>query len=122
MKKKFVSWVSLIVAIAFLAGCSTLSVEIPKGMYVSTGDYHEDVRTVGIIQESVTVFAPLFIYNMNTARTRLYKGLINKAERMGAEGITNVEVYWKLSPFSVFTLLLLSPIITFYAEGVVIDK
>ena len=56
---------TLVAAGLFLAGCSTLDVRAPDGMFLSTGDYVQGSRTLGVIQESATVFAPLFLIDIN---------------------------------------------------------
>lgn len=104
-----------------LAGCSTLNVNTPDGMFLSTGDYVAGVKTLGVIQESSTVFAPLFIYDINKINQKLYERLIQRVKDAGADGITNVHFYSKLSPLSYLSVFIL-PVFDFYVEGIAIKK
>jgi hypothetical protein len=115
-----------VVVLAMMSGCSTLSVKIPDGMYVSMGDYNDGVRTDGIIQVQTTAWTPLFVlYDISKVRQDLYKALLDKAGSLhGITGITNVTFYSKPSILSV-----LAPVtlgigiwIDYYAEGVVITR
>lgn len=105
-----------------VSGCSTLSVSIPRGMYVSTGDYSEGVRTVGIMQAKTSVIAPLAIVDINKVHERLYKKIIEKADSSGYDGLTNLQIYWKPSPWSYLTIFVATVVLDFYVEGVVIDE
>jgi len=108
--------------VLLLAGCSTLNVKTPDGMFLSTGDYVAGVKTLGIIQESTTVFAPLFIFDLNKINQGLYEKLIDRVKEAGADGLTNVRFYWKPSPLTYFSLFIVSGVFDFYAEGVAIKK
>ena len=105
-----------------LAGCSTLSVQAPPNMFVSTGDYVPGIRTMGIIQEKSTVWAPLFFVDVNKVHEQLYKALISKAQDAGANGVTDIKFSWKPSPLSYVTIWILTPVLDFYVEGVAIKK
>ena len=105
-----------------LAGCATLEVPAPPGMFLSTGDYVPGIRTLGIIQESTTVFAPLFIINTNKVNQILYEALIRKAQAAGADGVTSIRFSWKPSPLMYFTLFIASGFFDYYIEGVAIKK
>jgi hypothetical protein len=109
----------VLVVLAF-AGCSTLNVNTPNGMFLSTGDYVAGVRTLGVIQESTTVFAPLFIFDLNSINQGLYERLIQRVKDAKADGITNVRFYWKPSPLTYLTLAIASGVFEFYAEGIAI--
>ena len=111
----------LSLVIFLLTGCSTLSVQAPPGMFVSTGDYVPGIRTMGIIQEKTRVWAPLFMIDVNQVHERLYKQLIDKAEAVGADGVTNIRFSWKPSPISYFTIVFLTPVLDFYVEAVAIE-
>jgi len=119
-----VSALSLVLVVAVASGCSTLSVRIPKDMYVSMGDYVEGIRTEGIIQVHQQVWTPFFVlYDASKVRENLYKELLNKANSMvGIDGITNVTFYSKPSPWTVLLPVTLGVGIwvDYYAEGVVI--
>jgi hypothetical protein len=105
-----------------LAGCSTLNVNTPDGMFLSTGDYVSGVKTLGVIQESTTVFAPLFIFDISGINQGLYERLIERVKAAGADGITNVRFYWKPSPLTYLSLAIASGVFDFYAEGIAIKK
>jgi hypothetical protein len=105
-----------------LAGCSTLNVNTPDGMFLSTGDYVAGVKTLGVIQESTTVFAPLFIFDLNSINQGLYERLIQRVKDAKADGITNVRFYWKPSPLTYLSLAIASGVFEFYAEGIAIKK
>jgi hypothetical protein len=105
-----------------LTGCSTLNVKTPDGMFLSTGDYVPGVKTLGVIQESTTVFAPLFIFDLNGIYQGLYQRLIDRVKAAGADGLTNVHFYWKPSPLTYVTLAIASGVFDFYAEGIAIKK
>lgn len=105
-----------------LAGCSTLNVNTPDGMFLSTGDYVSGVKTLGVIQESTTVFAPLFIFDISGINQGLYERLIERVKTAGADGITNVRFYWKPSPLTYLSLAIASGVFDFYAEGIAIKK
>ncbi|HET6452436.1 MAG TPA: hypothetical protein VFI08_14050 [Spirochaetia bacterium] len=109
-------------ALVALAGCSTLNVKTPDGMFLSTGDYVSGIKTLGVIQESKTVFAPLFIFDLNSINQELYERLIDRVKAAGADGITNVRFYWKPSPLTYVTLAIASGVFDFYAEGIAIKK
>ncbi|MBN2873878.1 MAG: hypothetical protein JXM71_02190 [Spirochaetales bacterium] len=114
----------LLIALATLGACSTLSVKIPQDMYVSSGDYVEGVRTEGIIQVQTRAWTPFFVlYDASEVRESLYKKLLAKADSMvGVDGITNVSFYSKPSPLSVLLPFTFGVgiWIDYYAEGVVI--
>jgi len=112
---------SFFAAVLMLSGCSTLAVKVPRGMFVSTGDYVKGIRTLGIIQEQKTIIAPLFLVDINKVHEELFKKLIDKADGIGADGVSNIAFSWKPSPFSYFLLPLLTPVLDFYIEGVAID-
>lgn len=111
-------------ALGALSGCSTLSVRVPDGMYVSMGDYVEGVKTEGIIQVHTRAWTPFFVlYDASKIREGLYKQLLAKADGMvGVDGITNVTFYSKPSPWSVLLPFTFGVGIwvDYYAEGVVI--
>ena len=112
---------TLLAAVLMLSGCSTLAVKVPRGMFVSTGDYVKGVRTLGIIQEQKTIIAPLFLMDINKVHQELFKRLIDKADNIGADGVSNIAFSWKPSPFSYLSLPLLTLVLDFYIEGVAID-
>jgi hypothetical protein len=105
-----------------MAGCSTLNVTTPDGMFLSTGDYVPGVKTLGVIQESTTVFAPLFIFDISSINQGLYERLIDRVKAAGADGVTNVHFYWKPSPLTYLSLAIVSGVFDFYAEGIAIKK
>lgn len=105
-----------------LAGCSTLNVKTPDGMFLSTGDYVPGIKTLGVIQESTTVFAPLLIFDLNKINQGLYERLIDRVKAAGADGLTNVRFHWKPSPLTYLTLAIASGVFEFYAEGIAIKK
>lgn len=109
-----------------LAGCSTLSVKIPGGTYLSSGDYVEGIQTEGIVQVHVQAWTPFFVlYDASKIRETLYKKLLDKVDDMvGVDGITNVQFYSKPSPWSVLMPFTLGAGIwvDHYAEGVVFTK
>lgn len=125
MKTSRIALVSLsALALALLAGCSSLSVRIPDGMFVSSGDYVAGVRTEGIVQVHRQAWTPFFVlYDASKVREALYKELLFKVDSMvGVDGITNVSFYSKPSPLSVLAPFTLGVGIwvDHYAEGVVI--
>jgi hypothetical protein len=105
-----------------IAGCSTLDVTVPNGMFLSTGDYVPGIRTLGVIQESSTVFAPLFLIDLNKVNQGLYERLIARAQSLGANGVTDVKFSWKPSPFTYLTVVIASGVFDFYVEGIAIKK
>jgi hypothetical protein len=105
-----------------LAGCSTLNVTTPDGMFLSSGDYVSGVKTIGVIQESTTVFAPLLIFDLNKINQKLYERLIQRVKDAGADGIMDVRFSWKLSPLTWASAFILSGVFDFYAEGIAIKK
>ena len=109
-------------AVVTLAGCSTLNVKTPDGMFLSTGDYVNGVKTLGVIQESTTVFAPLFIFDLNQINQGLYERLIDRVKAAGADGVMDVRFYWKPSPLTYLSLAIASGVFDFYAEGIAIKK
>jgi hypothetical protein len=118
-------WISMGLAAAaltvlLLAGCATLDVTAPPGMFVSTGDFVPGVKTLGIIQEQTTVFAPLFLMDINRVNQGLYDALIKKAQAVGANGLTNIRFSWKPSPLTWLTFYIVSGVFDFYIEGVAI--
>ncbi|THB63283.1 MAG: hypothetical protein D6B26_06175 [Spirochaetaceae bacterium] len=124
MRKTTTFVLLILMSVLFLSSCSTLSVKIPSGTYISSGDYVENVRTKGIIQVYERVWTPFFVlYDASKVRENLYKKLIEEAREMrGIDGVTNVTFYSKPSPWSV-----LMPVtfgigvwVDHYAEGVAI--
>jgi hypothetical protein len=105
-----------------LAGCATLDVTTPPGMFVSTGDFVPGVKTLGIIQEQTTVFAPLFLMDINKVNQGLYEAIIKKAQAVGANGLTNIRFSWKISPLTYFSMIVVSGVFDFYVEGVAIKQ
>ncbi len=105
-----------------LAGCATLDVRFPDGMFVSTGDYVPGIKTMGIVQEQTTVFAPLFLFDINGVYQGLYNALIRKAQAVGADGVTDIHFSWKISPFTYFSAFIISGVFDYYVEGVAIKK
>src|SRR5208337_1466304 len=97
-----------VVLLLTLVGCSTLNVKTPDGMFLSTGDYVSGVKTLGVIQESTTVFAPLFIFDLSKINQGLYERLINRVKSAGADGVMDVRFYWKPSPLTYFSLVIAS--------------
>ena len=123
MKKKATALVFTILILLFVfSSCSSLAVRAPRGLYLSTGDYVPGIRTMGIIQEKKTVFAPLFLIDINKVHQDLYEKLIVQAEKAGADGVTNITFSWKPSPFTYFSLFVVSGVIDFYIEGVAIKE
>jgi hypothetical protein len=115
--------VALAVAVVLLlGGCATLDVKVPNGMYLSTGDYVPGIRTLGVIQESTTIFAPLFLIDVNKVNQKLYEALIDRVQKLGADGVTNVKFGWKPSPLTYFSLFIVSGVFDFYVEGIAIKK
>jgi hypothetical protein len=108
--------------IVFLAGCSTLDVKVPDGMFLSTGDYVPGIKTLGVIQESTTIFAPLFLFDINRVYSGLYQALIKRVQDAGADGVTDVHFSWKPSPFTYLTVAIASGVFDFYVEGIAIKK
>ena len=105
-----------------LAGCSTLNVTTPEGMFLSTGDYVPGIRTLGVIQESTTVIAPLLIFDVNQINQQLYQRLIQRVKDAGADGIMDVRFYSKVSSFTLLSAFVLTGVLDFYAEGIAIKK
>lgn len=103
-----------------LAGCSTLSVRAPQGMYLSTGDYVPGVQTLGIVQAHKVVFAPLFFVDLNAVHQDLYNTLLDKARAAGANGLTNVKFSFAFSPVTYLSAAILSGVFDYYIEGVAI--
>jgi len=125
MERRIVRAAVVMAAAAFLlalSGCATLSVQAPPGMFVSTGDYVPGIRTMGIIQESKTVIAFLFVFDLNSVYQDLYNQLIQKGQAVGADGITNIRFTWKPSPWTYLTLPIATGVFDFYIEGVAIKK
>ncbi len=125
MKKRTIRTAMLIAGIAILmtlAGCATLNVTAPPGMFVSTGDYVPGIRTMGVIQESETVWAFLFIFDLNKVYQDLYNKLIQHGQAVGADGITNIHFTWKPSPIMYLTVAIATGVFDFYIEGVAIKK
>ncbi len=121
MKVKII--VLFILVVIFSTGCSTLAVKAPAGMFVSTGDYVEGIKTLGVIQAHKTVFAPLFIFDINKVQQRLYEDLIEQAMELGADGVTNMQFSWKLSPTTYLSMFVISGVFDFYIEGIaIVDK
>ena len=112
--------VALLLVLLAASGCSTLAVTAPRDMFVSTGDYVPGIRTLGIVQEKKTVFAPLFIVDVNKVHQRLYEELIESARSSGATGVTNIRFSWKPSPLTYPALFIASGVLDFYVEGVAI--
>jgi hypothetical protein len=122
MVLRVVCFAGLAAALGLLAGCSTLDVPIPGSMFLSNGDYVPGVRTMGIIQEKTSVFAPLFIVDTNKVNQTLYQKLIAKAQAVGADGVTNVHFTWAPSPLMGLTVFIASGWFDYYIEGVAIKK
>jgi hypothetical protein len=123
MKRTLVlSAVGAVVVLLALAGCSTLNVNTPDGMFLSTGDYVSGVKTIGVIQESTTVIAPLLIFDMNKINQRLYERLIQRVKDAGADGIMDVHFYSKPSSFTLLSVFVLTGVFDFYAEGIAFKK
>src|SRR5512137_1573741 len=95
-------------AFVFLTGCSTLDVRFPGDLYVSTGDYVPGVTTLGLIQETTVVFAPLFIVDINKVNQALYEKLIKRVQALGADGITDIRFYQRVSPLTWGTVFIAS--------------
>ena len=112
----------LAAVLGLLAGCSTLDVTIPGNLFLSNGDYVPGIRTMGIIQEKTSVFAPLFIVDTNKVNQTLYQKLIAKAQGVGADGVTNVHFSWAPSPLMGLTVFIASGWFDYYIEGVAIKK
>ncbi|HUJ76908.1 MAG TPA: hypothetical protein VL359_18735 [bacterium] len=122
--KRYLAWGAMgavLLALLLLAGCSTLNVTTPDGMFLSTGDYVPGVKTLGVIQESTTVVAPIFIYDINKIDQGLYERLIQRVKDAGADGIMDVRFYSKLSPLSYLSAFIV-PVFDFYAEGIAFKK
>ena len=125
MSRRFIIRTGLMVCVVFtlfLAGCSTLDVRVPDGMFLSTGDYVPGIKTLGVIQESTTVFAPLFLLDINSVYQGLYEALIRRVKALGADGVTDVHFVWKPSPFTYLTVVIASGVFDFYVEGIAIKK
>ncbi len=112
----------VLAVLMLLAGCSTLDVRFPTGMFMSTGDYVPGIKTLGVIQEKTSVFAPLFLIDINKVNQALYQKLIDKAKGVGADGVTNVRFSWAPSPFMALSVVILSGWFDFYVEGIAIQK
>jgi hypothetical protein len=97
-------------------------VTIPGNMFLSNGDYVPGVKTMGIIQEKTSVFALLFIVDTNKVNQTLYQKLIEKAQAVGADGVTNVHFSWAPSPLMGLTIFIASGWFDYYIEGVAIKK
>ena len=111
-----------ILLVVILGGCSSLSVRAPRGMFISTGDYVPGIQTLGIIQEKERVWAPLFIVDINKVHQKLYEKLIDKAQNLGADGVTNIKFSWKPAPLTYPALFILTGVFDFYIEGVAIKE
>jgi hypothetical protein len=112
-----------VAAVLLLAGCSTLAVKAPSGMFLSTGSYVPDVQTLGIVQARRTVIAPLFFFvDLNKVHQELYRELISKARAAGADGLTNITFTWSVSPYTYLSVFLASGVFDYYIEGVAIKK
>ncbi len=125
MKRRIATAAGLLAGAALLlllAGCSTLDVKTPDGMFLSTGDYVPGIKTLGVIQESTTVFAPLFLVDINAVHQKLYQALIGRVQDAGADGVTDVTFSWKISPFTYITAVIISGVFDFYVEGIAIKK
>lgn len=125
MRKRMIRAAMLVAGLAFLmalAGCATLNVQAPPGMFVSSGDYVPGIRTLGIIQESKTVIAFLFVFDLNSVYQDLYNKLIQKGQAVGADGITNIRFTWKPSPWTYLSIAIATGVFDFYIEGVAIKK
>ncbi|HTO22452.1 MAG TPA: hypothetical protein VMF68_07505 [Spirochaetia bacterium] len=122
--KRYLAWGALgavLLTMLLLAGCSTLNVTTPDGMFLSTGDYVPGVKTLGVIQEKSTVVAPIFIYDLNKINQALYERLIQRVKDAGADGIMDVRFSSKLSPLSYLSVFIV-PVFDFYAEGIAFKK
>ena len=123
--KRNLAWGALgavLLAVMLLAGCSTLNVTTPDGMFLSTGDYVPGIRTLGVIQESTTVIAPLLIFDVNKINQTLYERLIQRVKDAGADGIMDVRFYSKVSTFTALSAFVLTGVLDFYAEGIAFKK
>ena len=109
-------------ALLLLVGCSTLNVTTPPGMFLSTGDYVPGVKTLGVIQESTTVIAPLLIFDVNKINQELYERLIQRVKNAGADGIMDVRFSSKTSSFTLLSVFVLTGVFDFYAEGIAFKK
>ncbi len=108
--------------LVLLAGCSTLDVKFPGNLFISTGDYVPGVRTLGVIQEKTSVFAPLFLVDINKVNQGLYQKLVERAQAAGADGVTNVRFSWAPSPLMALSVVIVSGWFDFYVEGIAIKK
>ena len=113
---------TIVAVLSLLAGCATLDVKVPGGMFLSTGDYVPNIRTLGVIQEKTSVFAPLFLVDINRVNQDLYLKLIERARAIGADGVSNVRFTWAPSPFMALSILIASGWFDYYAEGIAIKK
>jgi len=112
-----------VAAVLLLAGCSSLAVKAPSGMFLSTGSYVPGVKTLGIVQARKTVIAPLFFFvDLNKIHQQLYHELIAKATAAGADGLTNITFTWSVSPYTYLSVFLASGVFDYYIEGVAIKK
>ena len=113
-----------VMALLVLGSCTTLSVTTPDNLFLSSGDYVENIKTEGIIQAHVTAWTPFIIlFDESKIREDLYKKLIEKVNALvGVDGITNVTFYSKPSVLSILAIpsFGIGIWVDYYAEGVVI--
>jgi hypothetical protein len=119
---RIVGIAGVVAALMLLAGCATLDVRVPSGMFMSTGDYVPGITTLGVIQEKMSVFAPLFLFDVNKVNQTLYQKIIDKARAVGADGVTNVRFSWKPAPLMALTVFVASGWFDFYVEGIAIKR
>ncbi|MFP4363115.1 MAG: hypothetical protein ACLFR1_04535 [Spirochaetia bacterium] len=119
MKKAFRN-IFIVTAVLLVISCSTLAVTAPAGMFLSTGDYVEDVTTLGVLQAHSLVIAPLFLWDMSAVQRGLYERLIDKAQNINADGITNISFSMKPSPWTILSSFVATVCFDYYIEGVAI--
>ncbi len=119
---RVIGFAGIAAVLVLLAGCSTLDVKVPGNMFLSTGDYVPGIRTMGVIQEKTSVFAPLFLIDINKVNQGLYQKLIDKVQAVGADGVTDVRFSWAPSPFMGLSVFILSGWFDFYVEGIAIKR
>ena len=79
----FYPGIIIIITAVMLSSCSTLSVSFPEDMYVSAGDYTEQIQTKGVVQVHKHQWTPFFVlYDLSEVREDLYKQLLKKVENM----------------------------------------
>jgi hypothetical protein len=113
---------ALLAVVLLLAGCASLNVKVPEGVFMSTGDYVPGIKTLGVIQEKTTVFALLFLIDTNKVHQKLYEALIRRVQALGADGVMDVRFGWKPSPFSALSIFVASGVFDFTVEGIAIKR